>query len=523
MATPPGTGGLPTSLRAAGASTIFFDLKLATRVGTPDAPADPATIVDTANKEFDAAAKQTGCATPLIAENELFGAATQTPWSPGNAQYRANVLALLTQLTARGAHTYLLISSPPYGGDTAGDWWRAVAQVSDIVREFFPSAPEVSTAGPIAGSRTLRNQMRQAVTAFTSFGVPASRLGLMLEFESGIYGRERDQGRVGVVRLREARCPRRAADRGGARPADRLVVGLGDVHGEVGLRRRQAGRRLRLPVDEESEPVRRPCRGRKGLRPVAHAGPAVCARAGVLHPRRERCHRRGDPDAARGCHRRRPGRGRDRARLGGDACGGSGHGRADGRGGAGGDRRELRRQPGGVSRRAGEEAREPGLARAALAAELRRATVSAGLAVPPVSAASVAAFYDAYGGIKARLVTTKAPVAWLGGRTRGVALQGFAPARVLSLPSGHAGVVQTAAGAVSVQALEPRSLSAPCHSRSRARRSSPHSRAWQRKTRTSRGCCSGAEGARDAICAGDDVPSALPVGLEDYLPFLALS
>ena len=73
MATPPGTGSLPTQLRAGGASTIFFDLKLASRVGTPDAPADPATIVDVANREFDAAVKQTGCQTPLIAENELFG------------------------------------------------------------------------------------------------------------------------------------------------------------------------------------------------------------------------------------------------------------------------------------------------------------------------------------------------------------------------------------------------------------------------------------------------------------------
>src|SRR5207302_10877706 len=129
MATPPGTGAIPAELRSAGASTIFFDLKLGTRVGTPDAPADPATIVDTANKIFDAAVKQTGCQTPLIAENELFGATTQTPWSPGNAQYRSNVLALLTQLAARGAHPYLLIPSPPYGGDPARDRRRRVPQV----------------------------------------------------------------------------------------------------------------------------------------------------------------------------------------------------------------------------------------------------------------------------------------------------------------------------------------------------------------------------------------------------------
>ena len=53
--TRPGTGTLPTQLRAGGAQTVYFDLKLASRVGTPDAPADPATIVDVANKEFDAA------------------------------------------------------------------------------------------------------------------------------------------------------------------------------------------------------------------------------------------------------------------------------------------------------------------------------------------------------------------------------------------------------------------------------------------------------------------------------------
>src|SRR5712692_8227824 len=38
LATPPGTGGLPAQLRAAGASTLYFDIKLASRVGTPDAP-----------------------------------------------------------------------------------------------------------------------------------------------------------------------------------------------------------------------------------------------------------------------------------------------------------------------------------------------------------------------------------------------------------------------------------------------------------------------------------------------------
>ena len=43
-----------------------------------------------------------GCATPLVVENELFGAVTPTPWTASTAQYRANVLAFLTDLAAHG-------------------------------------------------------------------------------------------------------------------------------------------------------------------------------------------------------------------------------------------------------------------------------------------------------------------------------------------------------------------------------------------------------------------------------------
>ena len=89
---------VPAAMRAAGAATIFFDLHLNDRVGTPSAPADPGTIADKAKREFDFAVQVTGCATPLIAENELFGAQTVTPWSTTNAQYRANVLLLLQEL-----------------------------------------------------------------------------------------------------------------------------------------------------------------------------------------------------------------------------------------------------------------------------------------------------------------------------------------------------------------------------------------------------------------------------------------
>ena len=83
------------------------------------APADPATIADKAKKLFDFAVQVTGCATPLIAENELFGAQTPTPWSATNAQYRANVLALLQDSKALGATPAITIANPPYTGGEA--------------------------------------------------------------------------------------------------------------------------------------------------------------------------------------------------------------------------------------------------------------------------------------------------------------------------------------------------------------------------------------------------------------------
>ena len=46
------------------------------------------------------AVASTGCQTPVIAENELFGADLVTPWSATNTQYRADVLAYLTRLAA---------------------------------------------------------------------------------------------------------------------------------------------------------------------------------------------------------------------------------------------------------------------------------------------------------------------------------------------------------------------------------------------------------------------------------------
>src|SRR5439155_10405069 len=152
----------PPKLRAAGAQTVFWDMYLTKRIGQPGSPVDSATTLAKANRLFDAAVASSACSTPFIAENELFGASLPTPWSITNAQYRANVLLYLQTLAARGAHPYLLVSSRPYTGGEAADWWRQVAEVADLIQEVYFPAPAIYKQGPIVGNRVLRMAFRRA-------------------------------------------------------------------------------------------------------------------------------------------------------------------------------------------------------------------------------------------------------------------------------------------------------------------------------------------------------------------------
>src|SRR5204862_3008430 len=104
----------PPQIRARGAKTVYFDLNFTRRTGTPTEPADPAAVADRAARFYTYASNAMGCSNPVIAENELQGASTLTPWSVSNAQYRANVLIFLRTIAARGAKPVLLVSSTPY-------------------------------------------------------------------------------------------------------------------------------------------------------------------------------------------------------------------------------------------------------------------------------------------------------------------------------------------------------------------------------------------------------------------------
>ncbi|HEY2074615.1 MAG TPA: hypothetical protein VGG88_13640, partial [Gaiellaceae bacterium] len=186
-----GSGNYGSQMRATGAATTYFDLNFKNRVGTTTAPANPSLIAGRVQSFFTYAQQQTGCATPVIALNELSGPGLVTPWSDNNAQYRANILAFVQELAAKGAYPELLLPSKPYTGGDAGVWWQQVSQYAELVREIYVPAPATWKLGPVLGNRTLRTDYRQAVDDFTSIGIPANRVGIMISFATtaGFGGR----------------------------------------------------------------------------------------------------------------------------------------------------------------------------------------------------------------------------------------------------------------------------------------------------------------------------------------------
>jgi hypothetical protein len=175
--------------RRGGAQLAFWDMSLKRAVGTPARPADPRTIPAATARVLEDAVRVTGCSTPVIGLNELFGAQRQTPWQPRNARYRRNVLALVQGLAARGAQPQLFISQAGATSGAAGSWWRAVAQAATIVRELYLPAPWLHAFRPGRASVYMRFELRRAIRNLTTIGIPSSRVGIALGFQSGRGGR----------------------------------------------------------------------------------------------------------------------------------------------------------------------------------------------------------------------------------------------------------------------------------------------------------------------------------------------
>jgi hypothetical protein len=516
------SGDFPAQMRAAGAITVYWDMYLKRRVGEPSAPADPATIVPAANRLFDYAATQSSCSTPWIAENELFGAGLATPWSDTNAQYRANVLTYLQTLAARGARPFLLVSSHPFTGGEAAAWWQQVAAVADIVRETYFSAKKLYQQGPIVGNRTVRTAMRTDLQDFLAIGIPASKLGVMLGFQTtpGSGGRERLQPASAwfdVVKW-QALAAREIAKELGI--SSIWSWGWGTWTAVEQDPDKRAAACVWLWTRAHSL-----CNGPAAAGPDFDASltegqivlaPGVQCRVGASSLTDGAVEAlakvTGDRELAyTALFARIVGAqaepvttalilAAERAVIASRFNGSSADYRA-----------ALARAGATVA-----------IARAILSDELRRTLISETFHVPTPSAPEIATFYESYPGLLVRPVTAKPAPAWLGRRVRGLALDSIAPESVFKLPAGSTATVLTIDGSYRVRpAGDPRPLGTmPLSVVTPAIRAA--------LTSFARGAAYGdwtiaRENAALATttCAKDELPATGSVELEDFLPFLS--
>jgi hypothetical protein len=512
--------------RARGAATYNFDLRLRNEVGTPSAPADPSTIEAAAEMRYQTVvAASGGCATGLVVENELFGASIPTPWTASTAQYRANVLAFLQDLAAQGAHPVLLVSTAPFTGSSdAVAWWLAVAKVADIVREDYIPATSIWPLGPLLGSRLLRERYRSAVADFTSIGIPANRLGLMLSFlsQKGVGGRNGLQPASAwfqVVKWEALSAKEVAAE-----------LGLGSVFswGWQEWNRKEAD-----PAKPKAACVWLWARKRslcnapemlgKHFDRSLTEGQIVLSRGtvcrvqgvGVIDAQEVASLQTltGDRDAALSASFERLVESAERPISGYAVLAAEHEVIADSFNG----RRSaylsaLRQAHASVS-----------IARSVLADELRRARLEQLRYVGRPNASEVAAFYSAYPSLLVRRVRVSPSPPWLAARRTGYALAEAAPQRIFSLATGRKAHVVTLLGTFVVKPLAaPQPLGALQLSTARpaivaALRGFERAQAFESWTIKRQDAV-----LNETICLRDHLPQPASIDLTQYLPFLRI-
>jgi hypothetical protein len=516
---------LPPKFRAAGAGTVYWEMKLGLRVGTTLAPADPRTIPEQAQKLFDRAVASSGCATPYIALNELNGASTTTPWTASNAGYRANVLELMQQLAAKGARPFLLVNAAPYTGGDAGNWWLQVAQVGDIVPEVYFNAPAVYRKGVILGSRQMRQTLRAAIAAYTAIGIPVSKLGVVLGFQSGPGAGGREGLQPSSAWFEFAKLYTLAAKRVAAefRIATIWTWGWGTFNVAGADPDKQAAACVYLWARD----------------------PELCDGVAAAGTDFDGSRTEGQLDAlGKGVQCSLDGRAMfqtDLSRMAQvtldrdvaftilfDRLVARGDGRAsptsiveaeqaivDGR--FGGSRAAYRR--------ALARARaNPIVARAAIEDELVRAQVEATLHVRAPTEAEIRDYYTFYPATLARAFRVEPAAPWLGGRTSGFALASTTPAALFRLPEAVPSPFTTGLGSYTVTPLDapvvlgalPLESARPAIRRtlSAFARRRAYEDLFRKRLRFA---------LARTICLRDDLPSPAVISVSTYLPFLALS
>ncbi len=511
----------PPKIRARGGSTAYLDLNFHRKMGDLGSPVAPSEIPALANSLYDYAAASNRCLHPWIALNELFGAYLASPWSANVAQYRANVLDFVRILAQRGAHPLLLVNSVAYTEGAAGDWWREVAKVSDIVREVYFPAPWVYAQGPFAGPRTIRNLFRRAITDFTSIGIPASRLGLFLGFQTGLG----KGGREGLVPAQAwfdtVKWQALAAKQVAKELGYSTIWSWGWAHRD-GIKDEQdkaAAACVYLWARAQSL-CDGPKAAGKGFNASLTQGQLTFARGirctvagtGIRRDEVKQLAKvTGDGEVAFTALFRRAATQTD----GVTAADVQETERAVIATRFGGSDAAYRR----ALRKAGAS---PAIARGVLADELTRLQVEKHLRIAQPTAGQIADYYDTYAEASARLVQSRPAVPWLGG-TRGVALASSAPERVFNLATRRWTTIRTALGSYRVRALGS-TASLASFSLSEARPSiraalSASARAaayerWSVKKEQ--------DALAQTVCRHDDLPAVDAVDLTAYLPFLAL-
>jgi len=519
------TGDWPAHMRSLGAATVYFDLNLKNRVGTPTRPTDPATMPDRAQRLYAFASQQTGCANPVVAFNELAGPGLVTPWSDTNAQYRQNVLSLLQNIAKLGARPVLLIPAAIYAGGDALVWWQQISAVAEIVREIYVPATATWKQGPVLGNRTLRGRYRDAVDDVTSIGIPPNRVGLMVSF-----GTTTGQG-----------------GRNGLEPASAWfqvakwqALALKQVAAETGIASVWSWGWGRWSVGEQD-----PEKGHAACVWLWARDSSLCDAPAQLGPRFDTSLTEGQlselPTGAQcviGESTLSEGLIQKLQRLTGDrdtAYSALFERLVESAQSPVATKLVLAAEKAVVAQSfAGSRSayiaalRQAGadvtVARGALGDQLRRAGVAAKLPSGPPTAGQVQTFYESYPDLTVRLVQAKEPVpSWLGAQAKGFAISEVAPPAVFAFRQGRFAGVRTSEGVFRIKPLDdpvplgavPLGKAAPAIKA--ALSSFARGEAFEKWTiGKQRAVLNG------AICRRDDLPQPSAVDLTSYLPFLRL-
>jgi hypothetical protein len=517
-----GGPGVASGSRAAGAASVHWDMYLRKRVGTPSEPADPSLMERRADSLFDYAVSVTACQQPLITLNEMWGASLPTPLTPTSERYRSNLLRFVSRLAERGARPALLLSSEPFTGGDAAAWWRELGKVSDLVLENYANANVVWRNGVVEGSRRLRTSYRRSAAKLFAVGIPSSRVGVMIGFQTGAG----------------------AGGREGLKPRSRWF----DVAKWQAFAARQVARELRLAHvwswgwAQRNERSNDPDKTYAACVWLWARDPALCDAPGILGKELDADRRAGQIDLAAGV----------RCVYGESALTASAVASLARVTGdrelaltalvvraverertsvspfdvVAAERRIVRARFGGstsayraaVARARGSVA----VARAVIGDELRRREILAGLPGGGVSTADVVRFRATHAAVLARRVTVTPAPAWLPEGT-GLALATSAPEAVFRLRTRRATKIRTADGTFTVRPLEQADALgtvAFAEARSavvrelRAERRSDAYAAWTVRAQKA------AESRM--VCERDRLPELGVVALSAFMPFLSL-